>query len=183
FLARDDGRPVFLFVHTYRTHSPYRQGPDESDAELKSFVKRARDATGAPLGEKLDPRLAPYLPEYLALYRGGAHGLDALFGPWFGALEERGLFRNGFFLFTSDHGEAFYEHGTREHDGRPHEEKVRIPLFLFGPGLAPRDVRYGASLVDVAPTIAALGGVPSAPGWIGTPLLGLDHERLLFAYN
>src|SRR5262249_54081022 len=130
FLARDDGRPVFLFVHTYRTHSPYRQGPDESEAELKTLVHRVRESTGASLGEKLDSRLMPCLPEYLALYRGGAHGLDALFGPWFARLEQSGIFRHGFLVFTSDHGEAFFEHGSREHDGRPHEEKVRIPLFV-----------------------------------------------------
>ena len=91
--------------------------------------------------------------------------------------------KNGALVFTSDHGEAFLEHGEREHGGRPHDEKVRIPLLVHGAGLEPRDLVFGASLIDLAPTLCELAGVPGDPGWVGTSLFALDRERPLVAYN
>jgi arylsulfatase A-like enzyme len=139
---------------------------------------RAWDGAG-----KFKDVVRPFAPGYLELYRGGARALDQGFGAWFDSLERRGLFERGYLVFTSDHGEAFFEHGDREHGGRLHDEKVRVPLFLFGAGLAPRDVPFGAHHIDLAPTIAALAGLPPAPGWIGSSLLELDRERVLFCYN
>ena len=184
FLERDDGRPVFLFVHTYRTHAPYRQGADESNAAYVAFLRRVREALQASDGtQELPALLRPFAAELHELYRGGARALDARFGPWFAALEARGLFERGLFVFKSDPGEAFFEHGEREHRGRPHDEKVKIPLLIHGAGLDPRDLAFGASLIDLAPTLCELAGVPGDPGWAGTSLLELDRERPLFAYN
>jgi arylsulfatase A-like enzyme len=95
-------------------------------------------------------------------------------------MEDLGLFRDGVFVFTSDHGEEFLEHGGLMHSGAAHEEVARVPLFLFGGGIEPGDVRLGASLVDVAPTLAGRSGIPRPPRWVGADLLGMDRERTLF---
>lgn len=67
-------------------------------------------------------------------------------------------------IFTSDHGEAFGEHGMIRHGFELWEELVRVPLIVFVPGAPPGRVEEPRSLVDVAPTILQLAGVPPPSG-------------------
>ncbi len=182
FLAHDDGRPVFLFVHTYRTHWPYRTGDQEDRSAHDALV--ARFSAGLAPGQRPDPAsLATFAAESLALYRQGASALDRLVGPWFDELEQAGFFRPGYFVFTSDHGEAFFEHGKSEHRGPPFEEELRVPLLLFGPGLGAESARASASLIDLAPTLAELCGLAPDPLWCGRSLLAPAADRLTFAWH
>ncbi len=184
-LERDDGRPLFLFVHTYRTHNPYRTGPEESHREWKEFMRRRRETRVQR--NKDDPEFQPVLQslarDFLGLYRKGASALDAQVAPWFEARAQEGLFDQGVLVFTSDHGEAFFEHGDRGHQGAPYDEKIRVPLLLFGGGLEPRDELRGASLIDVPRTLAQLAGVPAPEAWGGQSLLSPEDERRLYSFH
>src|SRR6185503_6579143 len=96
--------------------------------------------------------------------------------------------RNGTLVFTSDHGEAFDEHGQIFHLGEVHEEQVRVPLFLYGsggpgPGLRAEHVDWPASLLDLAPTLAALAGAEPDAAWLGTSLLTLAEARPIYAFQ
>jgi choline-sulfatase len=62
---------------------------------------------------------------------------------------------------TSDHGEAFGEHGEIAHSIFVYDTTLRVPLVLAGPGVERRSIEAPVSLVDVAPTVAALLGVPA----------------------
>lgn len=179
FLAQDDGRPVLLFVHTYRVHRPYRTGPEEDGAAMERLAQRAqrlKSRQGAAALESLAPR-------YRALYDEAVTALDAELGPWIAELEGQGLLARGVLAFTSDHGEAFLEHGTLWHGGVPHEEQIRIPLFFAGLGLSARESSLAAGLEDLPRTLAELCGVAPEPGWAGRSLLQLDDERLQFAHT
>ena len=79
-------------------------------------------------------------------------------------------------IVTSDHGEAFDEHGERYHGTNLHEEQVRVPLIVRAPGLIPQSVRAPVALVDVFPTILGLTGLASGP-----PLDGQDLRALVAA--
>jgi len=184
FLAHDDGRPVFLFVHTYRAHAPYRTGPEE-DASANDELLRRIAARMVERGEsEVSPAVVDeFRGEYHGLYLEGVRALDEALGEWIGALEQRGFLDHGALLFTSDHGEEFYEHGHRFHGWAPNEEKVRIPLFLRGAGIEPGTVTVPASQVDIAPTLAALAGVAPLAAWAGHDLLSLQEARALPAYN
>ena len=62
---------------------------------------------------------------------------------------------------TSDHGEAFGEHGELAHSVFIYDTTLRVPLLLAGPGLPQRVVDVPVSLVDLAPTaMRLLGGQP-----------------------
>lgn len=87
---------------------------------------------------------------------------------------------------TSDHGEAFGEHGEIGHSVFVYDTTLRVPLLMRGPGVpagvvVPDDV----SLVDLAPTLAALTGAEPLEGdglslvgtWSGNRLV----PRLLYA--
>jgi len=59
----------------------------------------------------------------------------------------------------ADHGESLGEHGENQHGYTLHRGVLRVPFLLAGPGVpAGRVVRETVGLVDVAPTLADLGG-------------------------
>jgi choline-sulfatase len=62
---------------------------------------------------------------------------------------------------TSDHGEAFGEHGEIAHSIFVYDTTLRVPLLLAGPGVERRTIEAPVSLVDIAPTVAALLGMPA----------------------
>jgi arylsulfatase A-like enzyme len=64
-------------------------------------------------------------------------------------------------ILTSDHGDAFMEHGFISHSVEPYDELIKVPLILTLPegvneaqGSVPAQVR----LIDVMPTILDLAG-------------------------
>lgn len=75
-------------------------------------------------------------------------------------LIELGLDRQTLFIVTSDHGEAFGEHGRTGHGQSVYEEEVHVPLMMRLPGvLKPARVEQPVSLVDLLPSILNLCGV------------------------
>ena len=71
---------------------------------------------------------------------------------------------------TSDHGESLGEHGENQHGYTLHRGVLRVPLLLAGPGIPRgRTVAATVGLVDLAPTLADLAGVP-LPGAFGLSL-------------
>jgi arylsulfatase A-like enzyme len=181
FLARDDGRPLFLLVHTYRVHMPYRVGPEEDlgpwRALLASGCALLKEKGRIPR-EEWRARLERCRERYTELYRDGVRDLDRGFGELLAELERTDFAARGHVLFTSDHGEALGENQDIFHDGKLWESKLRIPLLLAGPGLVPRDVEPAVSLLDVAPTLAALAGLAREPRWPGSSLLGPTGQGL-----
>lgn len=82
-------------------------------------------------------------------------------------LEEANVLENTLFIFTSDHGEYFGEHGMWGHNPPPFVQGTRIPLLLVGPGIPQNArVRESVQLLDILPTVL--------------DALGVDWDRLLF---
>ena len=63
-------------------------------------------------------------------------------------------------VVLSDHGESLGEHGENQHGYTLHRGVLRVPLVLSGPEI-PRKlvIDEPVGLVDVAPTLAEIGGV------------------------
>jgi arylsulfatase A-like enzyme len=66
-------------------------------------------------------------------------------------------------IFTSDHGEAFGEHGMIRHGVEIFEELVRVPFFVYVPGVAAHRVAPRRSGIDLVPTLLDLLGVTLGP--------------------
>ena len=47
---------------------------------------------------------------------------------------------------------------------------MKIPMFYFGEPFAAGEQFAGGSILDIAPTIVKLMGVPEADEWEGTPV-------------
>lgn len=197
FLAADDGRPIFLFVQSYRAHAPYAVEAatrarwkevlrlDASFEEvfatpLVQAVVEVAPAREAPPEDEPGQELVRRLFD---LYRAKVSELDGLFGGFRTELEQHGLFEHATLLFTSDHGEAFFEHGRPFHTGRVYEEELRVPMLLHAPGIAPGRDERPVSLIDFAPTLAALAGLARPAHWRGGSLLAPAEQRVLYAFQ
>jgi arylsulfatase A-like enzyme len=98
-------------------------------------------------------------------YLGEVRWVDDNLGPLLAALGD-----DTAVVFTGDHGEEFGEHGGEAH-GDLHIEDLHIPLLVHVPGLAASRFDAPASMVDVAPTILDLLGVPIADDIDGDSLI------------
>ncbi len=98
---------------------------------------------------------------------------DAIVGKLLSALQETGLADKTTFIFSSDHGELALEH-QQYYKMSLFEGSARVPLVLSGPGIAHgQRIETPVSLVDMAPTICALGGIKERDCFDGESLLPL----------
>ncbi len=101
-----------------------------------------------------------------ALYDASVYEADEALGELLRQLGRRGLLERTLIVVTSDHGEAFGEHGTwrHGHGGNVHVEALKVPLIFAFPG-ARLSVRSSAVVqsIDVMPTVLqAVGAAPPA---------------------
>lgn len=94
-----------------------------------------------------------YGPEERDRYDSEISFVDHQVGRVLSALKELGLAEKTVVLVTSDHGEAFGEHGMIRHGFEVWDELVRVPLLLYVPGVKARQVTQRRSLIDLTPTI------------------------------
>ncbi len=59
---------------------------------------------------------------------------------------------------TSDHGDAFGEHGYINHAQDLHREILHVPLIFYVPNIEPRSIPGAVSPIDIFPTFADLIG-------------------------
>jgi choline-sulfatase len=92
-------------------------------------------------------------------YDGEVAFVDHHVGRVLEALENSLVYDRTVVIITSDHGEAFSEHGMIRHGFELWEELVRVPLIVRVPGVQPRHIQARRSAIDLAPTILDLCGV------------------------
>lgn len=185
-LATGDGRPTFLFVQSYMPHNPFDPSIDarralglEADAPREVDVisgANAAIATGAD-----DAWLDPDVAALRRLYRAQLLDFDTAFGAWYARFEDLGWADNSHLFFTSDHGEAFGHHEWLMHIGPAYEVLTRVPLLWSGPKVPSGVDQRAVSLVDLAPTIARLGGASVPAAWRGHALEEPDDQRLAWS--
>jgi arylsulfatase len=89
------------------------------------------------------------------LYDGEIRYNDERIGEFLDALRERGLLEESLLVFTSDHGDAFGEHGYYEHPRYLHDEITHVPLVVREPSGEAGVVETPASTLDIVSTIDA----------------------------
>ena len=171
---RDPEKPFFLFLHFYDVHTDFTPLPqyeaqyvDPYDGPLTSVTQDLSRARNRMLvGElELEDADVRYLEQ---MYDAEIRTFDQRLGGFFDFLEAKGLADSTVVCITSDHGEEYNEHGSLLHGRTHYQELVRIPWILRGPGVPPgRRVDTPVHLVDVAPTLYALAGIPGPPGMDG----------------
>ena len=107
------------------------------------------------------------------LYAAGIRNMDATtLTRLLDALAQWNLERDTLVVFTSDHGEAFDEHGVFLHDDL-YRGTLHVPLVMRFPGHLPagKRIEARARLVDLMPTVLDLLGVPASAGMQGRSLV------------
>src|SRR5690606_12072005 len=151
--------PFFLFMHYMDPHDPFR------DPE--------RPGKGYARVQMANPDPEKYLDAFKRSYIYEIEHLDTHAGRFLDGLKERGLYENTLIVFTSDHGEEFFEHGGWWHGLSLYDEQIGVPLVMKLPGNALAG-RYASELtrhVDLAPTVAAVAGAQPSADWQGLNLL------------
>ena len=183
--------PWFLWVHFQDPHGPYEPpgaAPERDDpgAERLAVLEETSGLGGIP-GYQILPGLVTRGP-YERRYEAEIRYLDPEVKRLVDGLDALG--RPPAVLLTADHGESFGE--DRYYFAHGHSvglDQVRIPMLWRPPrpGLS-IVVDTPVSLVDIAPTLVGLAGVPLPESFQGKPLplrgggdprrpVFLDHEQ------
>ena len=181
--------PGFAYLHFLNLHFPYDPG-ERTDIFRTS---RALPPNGMSSAERrrfwreLRPT-AEHSEELAALYDAEILASDRMFGRLVRFLVETGRYEDTLLIVTSDHGEAFNEHGTFKHGGSNlYSELVRVPLLIKLPGrrFAGTRVDTPVELLDVMPTLLDAASVPAPDDLAGRSLLPLirgdEGARPVFA--
>jgi arylsulfatase A-like enzyme/Flp pilus assembly protein TadD len=161
WISANSGQPLFAFVHLFDLHQPY--------------APPARFERLAPKSE-YDAELAY---------------VDDVLGGFFRFLSEKGSDQHALVVLLSDHGESLGEHGEHTHGYFIYQSTLHVPLIIHWPAerlspardsgtsaaqaAQPARVDSPAGLIDVAPTILHVLGLPQPSSFAGrslTPLLG-----------
>lgn len=139
---------VFMWLHCWDTHLPY--SPPPPDERFQSDIDGRWDYSFTA-GASQIRQGAVVLTDYekiraRQLYYDEARFFDKHFG-WFIRWQEENY--PGMVVFTSDHGEEFWEHGKFEHGQSLYDELIHVPLIVKGPGITRRIIDEPFSIRDV----------------------------------
>ncbi len=136
---------IFIYAHFLDPHAPYEPPPAYRDL--------FRGEEGKSLVDKYD---------------GEIRCLDDRLGVLFEILEARDILDRTLIVITSDHGEAFGEHGKFTHGAKFfHEEVSRVPLIYYSRRLFAEPQRRPdpvESSVDLLPSLIDLMGLSVPEG-------------------
>ena len=139
------GRPVFLWANFHDPHYDYE----------------------APEPQKTDYKDSPYQGEVVYL--------DTQIQALLTGLSDRGAASETTIVLVGAHGEGLDDHGEVGHGTYLYETTARVPLLVASSTAGARRgavVDQPVSVLDVAPTILDLAGVPGREGLDGVSLAG-----------
>ena len=192
FIAANQERPWLLSVNPYDPHPPYdppweyyrRFDPDtlpgphfqDSDLDHQRSLAEAGFQTEPMTPDEFDGAGGR---KAQALYYAMIEQLDDQFGRILDMLERTGQRENTVIVFMSDHGEALGDHGLAHKGCRFFDGLTRVPLIISWPGHLESDLRSDAlvELLDVAPTLMELAGLPTPPEMQGRSLVPILSGR------
>jgi len=163
FLEEHADEQVFVYAHSLDPHQPYHPLPDD----LRALH-----------GPQDTPSETSHPPDASARYDAEILFNDRQLARLDAQLERQGLRDDTLFVFTSDHGEGFMEHGQRSHRSDLFQEELHVPWILRWPAelSAGRRVSAPAGHVDIAPTVAGLLGLDAPASWRGRDLSRLARS-------
>ncbi|MEM1110923.1 MAG: sulfatase-like hydrolase/transferase [Pseudomonadota bacterium] len=186
----DDDKPFFLAIGFYQPHLPWRvpqwaydlypledvavhmPAPDELEDEPAEALALASRPVFMGTSQDELIRKAGKAREYTRAYLASLSHTDAMIGQVLAALRASERAERTDIVLWSDHG---YHLGEKFHWRKSTlwEPSVRVPLLISSPGndnYAVRDEDTPVSLLDLAPTVLDLAGLPPFAQFEGKPL-------------
>jgi arylsulfatase A-like enzyme len=182
WLDRERPERFFAYIHFQGTHDPYYDDNDLSS--LLSAPAYSGDLDLTNMEYKQDVKKGRVLtPEESAHLAHIAYGKAARIDrqavrPLVERLEASKLLENTLVVVTSDHGDAFFEHGSVSHGGTIHDEEVHVPLVVHYPAAFAKARGFAATGTDACPA-STVDLLPTALDFIGAPPLDAIDGRSL----
>jgi len=168
-LRQHRDEPFFLAVGMVRPHYPmvaprqyfksYRwqemKLPPQVEGDVDDIPRPGRARTMSsnnPIGKYPDNQRRMWAAYYAAITF-----MDEQVGRVIDELDRLGLADETAIVFTSDHGYHLGDHGFWQKSNL-HEEVIRVPLIVAGPGVESGRTSSIVELTDLYPTLAALCG-------------------------
>src|SRR6185369_13452443 len=162
-----------LYVHVNDAHTPYDPPPAAAVALFGTYDPHSP-------GRTLDQHpTASDVAAAIDRYDAEISYLDGQLSAFVEYLKAIGRFERSTIVVVGDHGEEFLDHGGVYHGYTLFREQLHVPLVIKLPhdaGAGTR-VRNAVSVLDVAPTILAVLGIP-ATDLAGRTLVGRDNEAI-----
>jgi len=195
WLDGTDVWPMLVYVHSVDPHEEYEPEPEY----LERFADPARHAQYREDWKKLLESRPPipglhvtqanfdrtgvdsaaFLEYGRRLYDADLLANDDQIQRLWNKLQKDGWGRDFIFVFTSDHGEEFFEHGGTSHGYTLYGEMTHVPLMIYAPGLLPAGKRIETPVrsLDIYPTLCELLGFEIPAGLEGRSLVPLIEGR------
>jgi arylsulfatase A-like enzyme len=157
WLTAHQGQPVFVFIHLFDLHAPY----------------------------KLQPAANSALPEKIG-YDAEIRYVDQILGRFNQTLTQAGWWQRSLVVLLSDHGESLGDHGETSHGYFAYQSTLHVPLIVHWPADAanyPARSTQAAGLIDVAPTILDALHLPAQPSFEGASLMKFDEPPARPVYS
>lgn len=166
WIGRQNGtQPLFMLLHFYDVHSPHLPtghtppmpdgyaGPLADGISVETLYNHSQ-----PLLDRPDD-----LAALRALYAGEAASADVRAGKFIATLDRQGLLDDSVVIFVSDHGQGLGENGYFGHGPTLEQTVLHVPIIIRDFRKRPdgRRINRTVGLIDIAPTILALAGLPA----------------------
>jgi len=153
WLRENRDKDFFLWIHYFDPHLPYsppakylkgRKGPASMDMSLL-HRDPIRNGKFVPTSEE---------KKWIkVLYDAEVSYADENIGRLFDILKKLNLYDESMIIFTSDHGEEFWEHGGFEHGHTMYNELLKVPLIIKMPFSSGKVIEEFVSTQNLMPTI------------------------------
>jgi arylsulfatase A-like enzyme len=178
-------KPFFLFLHCYDVHrykppkyieKMFTEGYKGKLLKLRKAEYKLEQRVTANAFYNLDEDDINHLRN---LYNAEIYKTDSKFGEILNYLKERNLYKDALIIITSDHGEEFWEHGGTGHGWSLHQHQLRVPLIIKFPdnAFSGRKIQELVGVIDIAPTILDILGIPAPEEFQGISLLPLIKDN------
>ncbi len=161
WIKKNTDKKFFAYLHYMDNHGPYHP-PAPFNAYFVSDELIPLDQTAIKelgyIRKYAKDKSRTDLNYFIDQYDGGIRYVDKCVGDLIDSLKKLGVYDNTIVVFTSDHGEAFYEHGHFDHGNNLYNEEISVPLIIRLP--KPQKLELDrAELVDVGTTLLSLVGL------------------------
>jgi arylsulfatase A-like enzyme len=198
WLKQDSNRPFFAFVNYFDVHDPYF--PPRSYRGKFSALENPGGIVNS-YQNRFNPQMTPQqVQDEIDAYDGAISYADDHIAQLLTQIGDLGLGENLLVIITSDHGEAFGEHGAFLHPNSVYREEIHVPLVIWQPDRIPAGVRVSqpVTIASLPATVMELVGQgeqdifpeqslvrfwenPELPSDSPFPLAEMEHWPWMFA--
>ncbi|HEX3244716.1 MAG TPA: sulfatase, partial [Chloroflexota bacterium] len=179
WLERRRTDPFFLWVHFRDPHSPYSPPSSSADPDCPDCHDRALE-TVQRIREGAVDLSAPEINRVVGSYDEEVAFVDKQIDVLLRELAQLGLDQSTAVIVVGAYGQSFGDHGAWLEGTTVYNSEIHVPLLVRYPGVLAgnRVITSPSSLMDVAPTILHLTGIPAPASMEGLSLVSaLDSSR------